>query len=70
MDFGRKIIVRFRRAITKVRNRCRLLKLGYFESANTEAQRISRITLVSTPDLLGVVDSAIHLPTPVEYRSF
>jgi glycosyltransferase involved in cell wall biosynthesis len=70
MDLGRKIIVRSRRAITKLRNRCRLLKLGYFESVNTEAQRISRITLVSTPDLLGLVDKAIHLPAPIDTDHF
>lgn len=28
------------------------------------------ITLVSTPDLLGLVDSAIHLPAPIEIDHF
>ena len=44
--------------------------MGYLSSANEAAQKISRITLVSTPDLLRLVKDGIYLPTPVDTEHF
>ncbi|MGI8832327.1 MAG: hypothetical protein ACR2IS_06800 [Nitrososphaeraceae archaeon] len=70
MDPARKIVAKSRRSIIKIRNKCRLLRIGYWQSANTEAQNISRTTLVATPDLLPLVKHAICLPTLVDTDHF
>lgn len=70
MGSARRILARSRRLVVKVRNKCRLLSLGYLYSAHKEAQRISRLTLVSTPDLLPLVRNGIYLPTPVDTDHF
>ena len=74
MDLARKIIVRSRRARQNLGTGAvcltKNIKTRVFKSANTEAQRVSRITLVSTPDLSGLVNNAIHLPAPVDTDHF
>ncbi len=70
MDPARKIVAKSRRTIIKIRNKSRLLRIGYWRSANTEAQKISRTTLVATTDLLPLVNHAIYLPTPVDTDHF
>jgi hypothetical protein len=70
MDPGRKLFARTRRAISKIRKRYHLLKLGYLRSASTEAQKISDTTLVSTPDLLSLVIGGVYLPVPIDTDHF
>ncbi len=70
MDYAKKILAKSRRSIIKIKNRARLITIGYWSSANEAAQKISRITLVSTPDLLRLVKDGIYLPTPVDIEHF
>ena len=70
MDYAKKILVKSRRSIIRIKNRARLITMGYWSSANEGAQKISRITLVSTPDLLRLVKDGIYMPTPVDTEHF
>lgn len=70
MKQPRKIIAKSRRAIIKIKNRCRMIGIGYWRSVNYTAQEVSRTTLVATPDLLGLVKNGIYLPTPVDTDHF
>ena len=70
MDYAKKILAKSRRSIIRIKNRARLITIGYWSSANEAAQKISRITLVSTPDLLRLVKDGIYMPTPVDTEHF
>ena len=57
----------------KVRNRIRILKMGYYKSLPTlrmESQKIADEILVSTPDLLSLLPNAKYLPNPVDVDHF
>jgi len=57
----------------KVRDRIRLIKMGYYKSLPTlriESQKLADEILVSTPDLLSILPNAEYLPTPVDVEHF
>lgn len=54
----------------KVRNRLRLMKMGYYRSARTESQKLADLLLVSTSDLLSLLPRAKYLPNPVDIEHF
>ena len=54
----------------KVKNRLRLMQMGYYRSLRTESQKLANEILVSTPDLLLLLPNAKHLPNPVDVDHF
>jgi hypothetical protein len=54
----------------KVRNRLRLIKMGYYRSAKTESQKLANEILVATPDLSSLLPNAKYLPNPVDLDHF
>jgi hypothetical protein len=54
----------------KVRNRLRLIQMGYYESLRTESQKLADDILVSTQDLLLLLPHAKYLPNPVDVDHF
>ena len=54
----------------KVRNRLRLIQLGYYKSLRTESQKLADDILVSTQDLLLLLPHAKYLPNPVDVDHF
>ena len=50
----------------KVKNRLRLIQMGYYRSLRTESQKLANEILVSTPDLLLLLPYAKYLPNPVD----
>jgi hypothetical protein len=54
----------------KVRNRLRLIHLGYYKSLRTESQKLADDILVSTQDLLLLLPHAKYLPNPVDVEHF
>jgi hypothetical protein len=56
--------------LRKVRNRLRLMKMGYYKSAKTESQKLADEILVSTADLLSLLPNAKYLPNPVDIDHF
>ena len=54
----------------KVRNRLRLIKMGYYRSARTESQKLADELLVATSDLLSLLPNAKYLPNPVDVEHF
>lgn len=54
----------------KVKNRLRLIQMGYYRSLRTEAQKLANEILVSTPDLLLLLPYAKYLPNPVDVDHF
>ena len=50
----------------RIRNRTRLIKIGYYKSLRTESQKIANEILVSTFDLLSILPNAKYLPNPVD----
>jgi hypothetical protein len=54
----------------KVKNRFRLMQMGYYRSLRIESQRLANEILVSTPDLLSLLPHAKYLPNPVDVDHF
>ena len=54
----------------KVKNRLRLVQMGYFRSLRLESQKLANEILVSTPDLLSLLPCAKYLPNPVDVDHF
>jgi len=54
----------------KVRNRLRLINMGYYRSLRIESQKLANDILVSTPDLLSLLPNAKYLPNPVDLDHF
>jgi hypothetical protein len=54
----------------KIRNRLRLMQMGYYRSLRTESQKLANEILVSTPDLLSLLPNAKYLPNPVDVDHF
>ena len=54
----------------KVRNRLRLIQLGYYKSLRTESQKLADDILVSTQDFLLLLPHAKYLPNPVDVEHF
>ena len=54
----------------KVRNRLRLVQMGYYRSLRIESQKLANEILVSTPDLLSLLPHAKYLPNPVDVDHF
>ena len=54
----------------KVRNRVKLIRMGYYKSAKTESQKLADEILVSTDDLLSLLPNAKYLPNPVDLDHF
>ncbi|HEY6588769.1 MAG TPA: hypothetical protein VIY98_10795 [Nitrososphaeraceae archaeon] len=54
----------------KVRNRLRLVQMGYYRSLRIESQKLANEILVSTPDLLSLLPYAKYLPNPVDVDHF
>ena len=54
----------------KVRNRLRLIRMGYYRSLRIESQKLANEILVSTPDLLSILPYAKYLPNPVDVDHF
>ena len=54
----------------KVKNRLRLIQMGYYRSLRTESQKLANEILVSTPDLLLLLPYAKYLPNPVDVDHF
>lgn len=54
----------------KVKNRLRLIQMGYYRSLRTESQKLANEVLVSTPDLLLLLPHAKYLPNPVDVDHF
>ena len=54
----------------KVKNRLRLIQMGYYRSLRTESQKLANEILVSTPDLLSLLPNAKYLPNPVDVDHF
>jgi hypothetical protein len=54
----------------KVKNRLRLIQMGYYRSLRTESQKLANEILVSTPDLLLLLPHAKYLPNPVDVDHF
>ena len=54
----------------KVKNRLRLMQIGYYRSLRTESQELADVILVSTPDLLSLLPKAKYLPNPVDVDHF
>jgi hypothetical protein len=54
----------------KVKNRLRLIQMGYYKPLQTESQKLADEILVSTPDLLLLLPHAKYLPNPVDVEHF
>jgi hypothetical protein len=54
----------------RIRNRTRLIKMGYYKSLRIESQKLADEILVSTPDLLSLLPNAKYLPNPVDIEHF
>ena len=54
----------------KVKNRLRLMQMGYYSSLRKESQKLANEILVSTPDLLLLLPHAKYLPNPVDVDHF
>jgi hypothetical protein len=54
----------------KVKNRLRLIQMGYYKPLQTESQKLANQILVSTPDLLLLLPHAKYLPNPVDVEHF
>ena len=54
----------------KVKNRLRLIQMGYYKPLQTESQKLANQILVSTPDLLLILPHAKYLPNPVDVEHF
>ena len=54
----------------KVKNRLRLMQMGYYRSLRIESQKLANEILVSTPDLLLLIPHAKYLPNPVDVDHF
>ena len=57
----------------KVRNRIRVIKMGYYKSLpnlRTESQKLADEILVSTSDLLSLLPNVKYLPNPVDVDHF
>ena len=54
----------------KVKNRLRLVQMGYYRSLRIESQKLANEILVSTPDLLSLLPHAKFLPNPVDVDHF
>ena len=54
----------------KVKNRLRLMQMGYYKSLRIESQKLANEILVSTPDLLSLLPYAKYLPNPVDVDHF
>jgi hypothetical protein len=54
----------------KVRNRLRLIQMGYYNSLRAESQKLANEILVSTSDLLMLVPDAKYLPNPIDSDHF
>ncbi len=54
----------------KVKNRLRLVQMGYYRSLRIESQKLANEILVSTPDLLSLLPYAKYLPNPVDVDHF
>jgi hypothetical protein len=54
----------------KVKNRLKLMQMGYYKSLRTESQKLADEILVSTPDLLLLLPHATYLPNPVDVEHF
>lgn len=62
--------IRTKSYAAKVKNRLRLLQMGYYRSLRTESQKLANEILVSTPDLLLLLPYAKYLPNPVDVDHF
>ena len=54
----------------KVKNRLKLMQMGYYRSLRIESQKLANEILVSTPDLLTLLPYAKYLPNPVDVDHF
>ena len=54
----------------KVKNRLKLMQMGYYRSLRIESQKLANEILVSTPDLLSLLPYAKYLPNPVDVNHF
>ena len=54
----------------KVKNRLRLIQMGYYQPLQTESQKLANEILVSTPDLLLLLPQAKYLPNPIDVDHF
>jgi hypothetical protein len=54
----------------KVKNRLRLMQMGYYRPLRIESQKLANEILVSTPDLLSLLPDAKYLPNPVDVDHF
>jgi hypothetical protein len=54
----------------KVKNRLRLMQMGYYRSLRSESQKLANEILVSTPDLILLLPNAKYLPNPVDIDHF
>ena len=54
----------------KVKNRLKLMQMGYYRSLRIESQKLANEILVSTPDLLSLLPYAKYLPNPVDVDHF
>jgi hypothetical protein len=57
----------------KLRNRTRLLKMGYYKplsTLRTESRKLADEILVATPDLLSLLPNAKYLPNPIDVEHF
>jgi hypothetical protein len=62
--------IRTKSYAAKVKNRLRLIQMGYYRSLRTESQKLANEILVSTPDLLLLLPYAKYLPNPVDVDHF
>jgi hypothetical protein len=65
-----KTITRTKSFAAKVKNRLRLIQMGYYRSLRIESQKLANEILVSTPDLLSLLPYAKYLPNPVDVDHF
>ncbi len=63
-------ITRTKSFAAKVKNRLRLVQMGYYRSLRLESQKLANEILVSTPDLLSLLPYAKYLPNPVDVDHF
>ena len=62
--------IRTKSFAAKIKNRIRLMQMGYYRSLRIESQRLANEILVSTPDLLSLLPHAKYLPNPVDVDHF
>ena len=68
--FIQNTTIRTKSFAAKVKNRLRLMQMGYYRSLRIESQRLANEILVSTPDLLKLLPHAKYLPNPVDVDHF